>query len=116
MGSGGVPSAESRVGAPVVRVRLAVCAAVLTSCGMFARKPPEPPKVLGPLPAPRVLVGELDAAALLGEVPTRASRLGAVAPALVAASQAWDNHWVGAFVYDPCSSCLSSYALGSCSI
>jgi hypothetical protein len=72
--------------------------------------------VVRPLAAPVVSVGELDAAALLGEVPARALRLGAGTPALVAAAQAVDNTWIGAFVDVPREDCLLAYARSSSSV
>jgi hypothetical protein len=99
-----------------VRGQLALCALALPGCGIFAGKPPQPPNVLRPLPAPRVSVGELDGMGLLGEVPARAARLGAGAPALVAAAQAVDNAWIGAFVEVPRDDCMLAYARGSSSI
>ena len=99
-----------------MRIEVAFGTAMLAGCGMFARKPPQPPNVARPLPAPLVSVGELDAAALLGEVPARASRLGAGAPALVAAAQAVDNAWVGAFVDVPRDDCVLVYGRASSSI
>jgi hypothetical protein len=68
------------------------------------------------LPAPRVAAGQLDARVLLGELPDRASRLGAGAPALVASAQAVDNGWVGGFVDVPREDCVLGYARGSSSV
>ena len=99
-----------------MRVKAAFCALALLGCGVFAGKPPQPPNVVRPLAPPRVSVGELDGVALLGEVPARASRLGAGASALVAAAQAVDNAWIGAFVEVPRDDCMLAYARGSSSI
>ncbi len=68
------------------------------------------------LPAPHVAAGQLDARLLLGELPARASRLGAGAPSLVASAQAVDNGWVGGFVDVPSDDCVLGYARGSSSI
>ena len=61
---------------------------VLAAC---ARPVPVTSATRPALPAPTVTAGELDAKALLGEVPARAMRLGAGAPSLVASRQAVDN-------------------------
>ncbi len=66
--------------------------------------------------APKVTPGELDARGLLGDVPVRASRLGAGAPAMVASGEAVENEWVGGFVDIPRAQCLLAYARGSASI
>jgi hypothetical protein len=63
-----------------------------------------------------VTAGELDPRALLGELPARAGRLGAGAPALVTSTEAVDNQWVGGFVDVPKDECLLGYARGSSSI
>jgi hypothetical protein len=63
-----------------------------------------------------VVAGQLDARVLLGELPARASRLGAGAPSLVASAQAVDNGWVGGFVDVPRDDCVLGYARGSSSI
>jgi hypothetical protein len=78
---------------------------------------PQPP-LGGPqlLPSPRVTAGGLDPRILLGELPIRASRLGAGAPSLVSSSEAIENDWVGGFVDVPPNDCLLGYARGSPSI
>ncbi len=68
------------------------------------------------LPAPRVVAGSLDARALLSELATRAVRLGAGPPSLVASAEAVDNGWVGGFVDVPRDDCVLGYARGSSSI
>jgi hypothetical protein len=60
--------------------------------------------------------GELDAKALLGELPARASRLGAGGGSLVASVPAVDNAWVGGFVTVPTESCVLAYARASSSV
>ncbi len=70
----------------------------------------------GGLPAPRVAAGSLDPAALLGELPIRAARLGAGAPALVSSAEAIENDWVGGFVDVPRDDCVLGYGRGSTSV
>ncbi len=82
-------------------------------------KTPVPLVVAAParLPAPpRVLPGDLDASALLGEVPARASRLGAGAVTLLASGEAVEGERVGAFVELPNDACVLAYARASSSI
>ena len=71
--------------------------------------PPQPP-------SPRVTPGGLDPGTLLGDMPVRATRLGAGAPALVSSTEAVENDWVGGFVDVPRDDCLLGYARGSPSI
>lgn len=94
----------------------ALCVSLLSGCALFRPSAPPPPAERAPLPAPRVTAGELDASKLLGEVPARATRLGAGAPSLVTSSEATDNEWVGGFVDVPKDSCLLAYARASPSI
>jgi hypothetical protein len=95
---------------------LAVAAATLCACAGMGRTDPRAQSAGVPLPAPRVAAGQLDARRLLGELPVRASRLGAGAPSLVASAQAVDNGWVGGFVDVPREDCVLGYARGSSSI
>jgi hypothetical protein len=69
-----------------------------------------------PLGPPRVFAGELDARALLGDLPSRASRLGAGAPSLVAAGEAAEQERLGGFVEVPADVCLLAYARAASSI
>jgi hypothetical protein len=52
----------------------------------------------------------------MGDVPARASRLGAGPAALVASVEALENEWVGGFVDVPREDCLLGYARGASSI
>jgi hypothetical protein len=88
----------------------------LCGCVTLARSDPRVQAATAQLPAPRVAAGQLDARRLLGELPARASRLGAGAPSLVASAQAVDNGWVGGFVDVPRDDCVLGYARGSSSI
>ena len=102
---------EPRSGWFAAAVVLAACA----GCGGGARaggvaSPASPP------PAPLVAMGELQGRTLLGELPSRAQRLGAGALAVVASAEARDNSWVGGFVDVPRDDCLLGYARGSSSI
>ncbi|MBV9947270.1 MAG: hypothetical protein JOZ69_10515, partial [Myxococcales bacterium] len=68
------------------------------------------------LPAPHVEQGTLDPRALLGELPARALRLGAGAPAMISSTEVIENDWVGGFVDVPPQECVLAYARGSTSI
>jgi hypothetical protein len=70
----------------------------------------------GPLPAPRVILGELDAKALLGDVPARSSKLGAGPMSLVASGETVERERLGGFVVVPSGMCLLAYARASSSI
>jgi hypothetical protein len=85
-------------------------------CGLL-RGGGGPPAAATPRPPPPVATeGQLDARALLGDVPSRATRMGAGDPTLVASGEAIENGWVGAFVEVPADDCLLAYARGATSI
>jgi hypothetical protein len=84
--------------------------------GCAARSPEPPATGLAQLSAPRVTPGGLDPRSLLGELPARAARFGAGAPALVSSSEAIENDWVGGFVDVPRETCVLGYARGAASI
>jgi hypothetical protein len=88
-------------------------ALALSACASHAVSEPSSP---AQVPSPRVTAGALDPRALLGEVPARAARLGAGAPALVSSTEAIENDWIGGFVDVPSDDCLLGYARGSPSI
>jgi hypothetical protein len=69
-----------------------------------------------PLFAPRVVMGDLDAKVLLGDVPAIASKLGAGPVSLVASGESVERERIGAFVVVPSFACLLAYARGSSSI
>lgn len=69
-----------------------------------------------PWAPPTVRSGTVDAIAILGDMPARASQLGASAPAVVVAGAATENDWAGAFVDVPKGACLLVYARGATSI
>jgi hypothetical protein len=95
----------------------ATCALVLSSgCGLFRGGGGVSLANLERPPAPSVIQGQLDARALLGDVPARAQRLGAGEPTLVASAEAVENGWVGAFVDVPANDCLIAYARAASSI
>ena len=77
--------------------------------------PPPPPRP-GPPPPPRIVPGDLDASKLLGDIPARASRLGAGPVALVASGEAVDGERLGAFVDLPTDACVLTYARASSSV
>ena len=94
---------------------IVACAAALSGCGLFSRggAASTGPAQVG---APRVTPGELDPRVLLGEVPSRASRLGAGAPSLVRSAEAVENEWIGGFVDVPRNDCLLGYARAASSV
>jgi hypothetical protein len=69
-----------------------------------------------PLTAPRVVVGELDARALLGELPARAVKLGAGPLSIVASGETVERERLGGFVVVPSGVCLLAFARASSSI
>jgi hypothetical protein len=95
---------------------LALLGVVLGGCGLFQPSAPPAQPGASALGAPKVTPGELDARTLLGELPARASRLGAGVPSLITSAEASDNEWVGGFVDIPKADCLLGYARGSTSI
>jgi len=97
----------------VRRVRLALLAllAVSAGCGGVSRAAPRIPGA--PIPAPRVVVGELDARILLGDVPLRVGRLGASPASIVASGETVEGERLGAFVEVPHDMCLLAYARAS---
>ena len=99
-----------------LRATLAALSLAAAGCSLFAHPAPPPPA--GPVtpPAPRAVPGELDPRVLLGDIPARATKLGAGAPSLVTSAEAADNEWVGGFVDVPKDDCLLGYARGSSSI
>jgi hypothetical protein len=98
------------------RLFAAIVALALTGCGALARGDALGQATVAALPPPKVAAGQLDARALLGELPERAVRLGAGAPAVVASAQSVDNGWVGGFVDVPRDDCVLGYARGASSI
>jgi hypothetical protein len=90
------------------------CLLTVTACAAHSSQPrPSTPELL---PSPRVTQGGVDPRRLLGEIPIRAARLGAGAPALISSSEAIENDWVGGFVDVPRDDCVLGYARGSSSI
>lgn len=90
-------------------------AVLLGGCAGRARTSalPTAPHHLG---APVVVPGELQARNLLGDIPSRAARLGAGPPSLVASGEALDNEWLGGFVEVPPEACVLAYARASSSV
>jgi hypothetical protein len=70
----------------------------------------------GPLAAPRVVAGELDARVLLGDLPERSSKLGAGPMSLVASGETVEPERLGGFVLVPGGKCLLAFARGSSTI
>jgi len=102
-----------------LRSLVAIAVAGAGAGALVGCKSPAPPVAASPAhppPPPRVIPGDLDASALLGEVPTRASRLGAGAVTLVASGEAVEGERVGAFVELPNDACVLAYARASSSI
>jgi hypothetical protein len=70
----------------------------------------------GPLGAPRVVAGELEAKGLLEDLPTRVQNAGAGPVSIVAAGEAYEGERLGAFVDVPADACLLVYARASRSV
>lgn len=103
----------SHAGAKVVAwAMLVLCTA---SCGV-GRARPGPVGVKAPPAAPKVIVGDLDALAVLGDAPMKAVRAGAGQASVVASSVAVDGERFGAFVEIPTDTCLLAYARGASSV
>ncbi|MBX3230245.1 MAG: hypothetical protein KIT84_24565 [Labilithrix sp.] len=85
---------------------------VLSACARPVARPPVEPY----REPPRVVAGPLEARPLLGDLPARASQLGAGALAIVASSPMAEGERVGAFVEIPKDACLLAYARSSASL
>jgi hypothetical protein len=90
-------------------------AVTLLGCGVLHGRP-DGPKGAAALPAPEVVSRDLEVGSLLGDLPSRALRLGAGAASLVASGPVVDNGWIGGFIMVPANVCLLAYARGSTSI
>lgn len=110
--------ARPRSGATTAFVGSALLAGALmisTGCVGAAAKPP----VSSPRPTvepPRIVPGPLEARPLLGDLPTRASQLGAGPLAIIASGPMSEGERVGAFVEVPKEACLLAYARASASL
>jgi hypothetical protein len=88
---------------------------LLAACGPAPA--PTPPKVQSNAPgAPKVQAGALEARTLLGDLPARATRLGAGPPSIVASGPMIEGERLGAFVEVPAESCLLAYGRASPSL
>jgi hypothetical protein len=88
---------------------------LLSACGGR----PSGPALRGPdgqIGPPRVMLGELDARLLLGDLPSRALRLGAGPGAILSAGEQMEGERIGGFFESPADACLLAYARGSSSI
>ena len=92
----------------------ALVALSLAACHPAA--PPLPPARPGPPPPPHIVPGDLDASKLLGDIPARASRLGAGGVSIVASGEAVDGERLGAFIDLPTDACILAYARASSSV
>ena len=88
----------------------ALLALALAACHPVAESPAARPA------APNVVGGDLDAKSLLGDVPFRATQLGAGPARVVASGPIGEGERRGAFVDVPASSCLLGYARASTSV
>ena len=102
----------------VSRFVMAGCVIAIPSLLGCAAKPAilPPPAVAAPLGPPRVSLGVLQAAPLLGDLPARASRLGAGPLAIVASGPMSEGERLGAFVEVPADACLLAYGRASASL
>ena len=99
----------------VVSTSLVLMALAAPSCAPKpALVPPE--AATAPLAAPRVSLGALQAAPLLGDLPARASRFGAGPLAIVASGPMSEGERLGAFVEIPKDVCLLAYGRASGSL
>jgi hypothetical protein len=94
---------------------LACALLTLPGCGAGAAATGEPAG-RAPLAAPRVVLGELDARALLGDLPARSLKLGAGPLSIVASGETVERERVGAFVLVPSGVCLLAFGRASSSI
>jgi len=97
-----------------------VVTSLLLAAGAIGCGPKAPqasaPVVATPPGAPRVSLGALQAAPLLGDLPARASRLGAGPLAIVASGPMSEGERLGAFVEIPADQCLLAYGRASGSL
>jgi hypothetical protein len=92
-----------------------VTALVAAACG-GSPAPAAAPAGPAPLGAPHVIVGALQAAPLLADLPARASKLGAGPLAIVASGPMSEGERLGAFVDIPLDACLLAYGRASPSL
>ena len=101
----------------MTRFRGFVMVLAATALGCAPKAPAAaPPTVSAPLGPPRVSLGALQAAPLLGDLPARASRLGAGPLAIVASGPMSEGERLGAFVEIPADACLLAYGRASASL
>lgn len=96
-------------------VGLAVFAVFVAACGPRAA-PAAPSTAPAPLGAPQVIAGALQAGPLLGDLPARATKLGAGPLAIVASGPMNEGERLGAFVEVPPDACLLAYGRASGSL
>jgi hypothetical protein len=94
---------------------VALLSTVVAACGPKA-SPPAMAATPSPPGAPHVIVGALQAAPLLGDLPARASKLGAGPLAIVASGPMSEGERLGAFVEIPADACLLAYGRASASL
>src|SRR5690606_4768635 len=113
---GMAPREQDLGGGPMRHAGLALLFA-LAFLGCAARpKPASPRTAEGPTEAPRVSPGGLEARPLLGDLPLRASKLGAGPLAIVASGPMAEGERLGAFVEVPRDACLLAYGRASASL
>ncbi|WP_394827529.1 hypothetical protein [Pendulispora albinea] len=95
---------------------LVVALAMLSACAS-ATSGTSPRKVQpAPAGAPRIVLGELDAKIILGDLPARALKLGAGPLAMLSAGEQVEGERIGGFFEAPENACLLAYARGSTTI
>ncbi len=97
------------------RLVVLVATLALSAC-LRGRSHSDAPHVSGPLGAPRVVAGELEAKGLLEDLPARVQSAGAGPVSIVAAGEAYEGERLGAFVDVPADACLLAYARASKSV
>ena len=97
---------------------LALVLTSMTTLAACGSKPPPAaaPSAAAPLGAPHVVAGSLQGGPLLGDLPARASKLGAGPLAVVASGPMSEGERLGAFVDVPPDACLLAYGRASASL
>ncbi|MFO0678388.1 MAG: hypothetical protein U0169_17760 [Polyangiaceae bacterium] len=103
-------------GAVFRRVVLIASTFLLAGCPPRPKAPAVAKSPRTTLEAPRVEQGAIDLAALLGDFPERATKLGASPHSIVASGEAGEGERMGAFVEVPLDVCVLAYARGSTTI
>jgi len=88
---------------------------LLAACAPAAQAPAAK-GTTSPPGAPRIVLGELDARLILGDLPARAIKLGAGPLSMLSAGEQVEGERIGGFFEAPENACLLAYARGSTTI